>query len=61
MIDLPAYYLPMPVTAEGNGPADADETVRVLHQVWDANCFTICEAPTEELARFIAECINAQK
>jgi hypothetical protein len=50
--------MPMPVDADGNGPADEYDTVSTIHQVWDANCFTVCEAPTEELARMIAECIN---
>jgi hypothetical protein len=59
VIDLPVHYLPMPVNADGDGPSSADETVRVIHQVWDPHCNTICEAPTEELARFIVECVNA--
>lgn len=58
MIDLPVYYMPMPINAEGNGPADACELARVIHQVWDANCATICEAPTETLARLVADSIN---
>jgi len=60
MIDLPVYYLPMPVNKDGNGPSGDDDTVRVLHEVWDPHCNTICEAPTEELARFIVDCINAK-
>jgi hypothetical protein len=33
---LTAIYVPMPLNALGDGPADPDETVRVEHQVWDA-------------------------
>jgi len=55
---LLAYYIGMPVNANGNGPACESETVRVLHQVWDASCATICEAPTEALARLIAQSLN---
>jgi hypothetical protein len=58
-MDLPVYYMPMPINADGNGPADASDTVRVLHQVWDANYTVACEAPTEESARSLAAYINA--
>lgn len=60
MIDLPAYYVPMPITAKGDGPAEPHETVATLHQVWDANCFEVCSCRSEELARFIVECVNAK-
>lgn len=59
MIDLPVYYMPMPINADGDGPAFGEDVKRVLHEVWDPHCNTICEAPTEELARFIVDCINS--
>lgn len=58
MIDFPVYYLAMPVNADGDGPAFGAEVERIIHEVWDPHCNTICTAPTEELARFIVECIN---
>lgn len=58
MIDLPVYYLPMPVNADGDGPAFGEEVSKIIHEVWDPYCNTICTAPTEELARFIAGRIN---
>lgn len=61
MIDLPVYYMPMPVNENGDGPAFGDEVSRIIHEVWDPHCNTICTAPTEELARFIADTIMKGK
>lgn len=59
MIDLPTYYVPMPITAGGDGPAEPHETVATLHQVWDANSHEVCTCRSEELARLVAASINA--
>lgn len=50
-----AMYVPMPLTTDGQGPADPHETARVEHQVWDAATNeTICTARDEQTARHIA-------
>jgi hypothetical protein len=45
-----AIYVPMPLNSSGDGPADPNETVRVEHQVWDAETnltmFTAQDATT---------------
>ena len=54
-----AMYVPMPLDADGNGPAGPDDIVRVEHQVWDAEtCGTLCTAPDEGVARWIVSLIN---
>lgn len=58
MVDGPVYYMAMPVNADGNGPASDEDIAGIVHEVWDPHCNTICTAPTEEVARFIVECIN---
>ena len=54
-----AMYVPMPLNAAGDGPADPAETVRVEHQVWDAEtCGTLCTAADEAVARHIVSLWN---
>lgn len=55
----PFYYMPMPINADGNGPADPDETVKTLHEVWDQFCQSVCSCGDEVVARFIASSLNA--
>lgn len=52
------YYMPMPVNKDGNGPADADDTARTLHEVWDDACLTVCTCADEATARHIAAALN---
>lgn len=55
----PFYYMPMPINADGNGPASPDETIRVLHEVWDQLCQSVCTCADEVVAHFIADSLNA--
>ena len=49
--ELILLYVPMPLNAAGDGPADPDETVRVEHQLWDADTnTTVFTARDEALA-----------
>lgn len=49
--ELILLYVPMPLNADGDGPADPDETVRVEHQLWDADTnTTVFTARDEALA-----------
>jgi len=57
----PFYYMPMPVTADGNGPADQDETVATLHEVWDGICNIVCRCENEAIAVHIAATLNSSK
>ena len=55
-----ALYVPMPLNADGDGPADEADTVRVEHQVWDAETNgTICTAFSAADAVWLASLINA--
>lgn len=58
MIDLPVYYMPMPVNSDGDGPAFGTEVARVIHEVWDPHCNTICVAPTREMANLVVRAVN---
>lgn len=60
LIALPAYYMPMPVNKDGNGPAEPDETVAVLHEVWDNMMQTVCTCPSEDMARRVATGLSAE-
>ncbi|MFU0504141.1 hypothetical protein ACLKMW_06095 [Pseudaminobacter sp. NGMCC 1.201702] len=53
------YYMPMPVNADGDGPAMGDEAVATLHEVWDDACLTVCTCGDEAMARRVAEALNA--
>lgn len=55
----PFYYMPMPVNADGHGPASAKETARVLHEVWDAAAGTVCVCQSESDARLVADIMNS--
>jgi hypothetical protein len=59
MFDAPFYYMPMPVNKDGNGPSEPHETVRTLHEVWDAHCSTFCECGSEVVARWTATMLTA--
>lgn len=59
MFSTPFYYLPMPVNKDGNGPADEADTHRIVHEVWDGNCATVCECRDEATARWVAEQLTA--
>lgn len=50
----------MPVNADGNGPADDDDVYRVIHEVWDGNCATVCECRDEPTARWVAQQLTAR-
>lgn len=53
-------YVPMPLTADGDGPADPADTARIEHQIWDAETNgTLCTAKDEAVARWIVGLINA--
>lgn len=54
----PFYYMPMPVNANGDGPADPDEAVKVLHEVWDQLMLIVCRCENEAIARHIAKALN---
>lgn len=54
------YYMPMPIRADGNGPATGGEVARVVHEVWDDACLTVCTCNDEETARHIAEALNVR-
>lgn len=58
MFSPPFYYVPMPVNSIGDGPADANETSRVLHEVWDSTFATVCECRDEAAARWLAARLN---
>lgn len=59
MFDGPFYYMPMPINKDGNGPAEAGDTVSVLHEVWDAHCNTVCLCSSEAVARWCATTLAA--
>ncbi|MGC4393748.1 hypothetical protein [Agrobacterium sp. M50-1] len=52
------FYVKMPVTAEGDGPADEKDADRILHQIWDYNFVLIRECNSEIEAITIAKEIN---
>lgn len=54
-------YVPMPINADGNGPADADETVKVIHQVWDEENIALCSCDYKEIAQSIAASLNREE
>lgn len=58
MIDYPVFYISMPVNENGDGPADPEETVQTLHEVWDSTFSTICRCPTKEIAEVIVRKLN---
>lgn len=60
MFQPPFYYLAMPVNKDGNGPADDDDVYRIIHEVWDGNCKTVCECASEEAARWVASQLSAR-
>lgn len=33
--------IPMPIDKDGNGPADKNETVKVLYEIWDDDFQTV--------------------
>jgi hypothetical protein len=54
-----AIYVPMPLNSSGDGPADLNETVRVEHQVWDAETnLTMFTARDETTALAVVEAWN---
>lgn len=52
------YYMPMPVNADDDGPATGGEAVRIIHEVWDDACLTVCTCADEATARHIAAALN---
>ena len=54
----PFSYVPIPLDADGQGPADEADAVSTTHEVWDANCFTVATCGSEETARKVAELLN---
>jgi len=57
--DVAAIYVPMPLNADGDGPADRAETVRVEHQIWDAQTnTTLFTAADEAVAQHIVALWN---
>jgi Lar family restriction alleviation protein len=57
--DVAAIYVPMPLNADGDGPADRAETVRVEHQIWDAQTnTTLFTASDEAVAQHIVALWN---
>jgi hypothetical protein len=48
----------MPLTKDGRGPANPDETHETVYQVWDAACQTVCEFADEESAKYFAYFLN---
>lgn len=58
-IPRPVYHMPMPINADGNGPAAPEETVAVHHEVWDQLCRTLCSCRCEKDAILIANAVNA--
>jgi len=59
-LDVVAMYVLMPINADGDGPSDKAETVRVEHQVWDAETnVTLCVAADEVIALHIVARLNA--
>lgn len=59
MFDAPFYYMGMPVNKDGDGPADEADTYRIIHEVWDGNCATVCECRDEVTARWVAQQLTA--
>jgi hypothetical protein len=55
---LPLIAIPMPLTKDGRGPANPDETHETVYQVWDAACQTVCEFADEESAKYFAYFLN---
>ena len=54
-----AIYVPMPLNSSGDGPADPNETVRVEHQVWDAETnLTMFTAQDETTALAVVKAWN---
>lgn len=48
----PFTVIPMPLDKDGNGPADKDNAVKVVYQVWDAACQTVSEHGSQLQADF---------
>jgi len=56
---FPVMYVPMPLNANGDGPADAADAVSVAHEVWDTETnVTICTAKDEATANLIVAAWN---
>ena len=56
---FPVMYVPMPLNANGDGPADSVDTVSVAHEVWDTETnVTICTAKDEATANLIVGAWN---
>lgn len=58
MIELPVFVIPMPLNANGDGPAEKEETIITVYQIWDITNRVIGECSVEANAKKIAELIN---
>lgn len=52
------FYIPMPVNAEGDGPATEDECVRIEHEVWSDDYATMAKCQSAEDALLVAKALN---
>lgn len=58
--DGPFYYCPMPLNSGGKGPEmDTAKVVRIQHEVWNGHTLSIGVFPSEAMARWIADRLNA--
>jgi hypothetical protein len=57
-ISCPVYVVTMPIDAEGDGPAEPEETVTTIFEVWDQNSIELCSCVSLEIAEFIAASFN---
>jgi hypothetical protein len=57
-ISGPVFVMAMPIDAEGNGPAEPEETVTTIFEVWDQNNIELCSCVSREIAEHLAAMIN---
>lgn len=58
-IEGPLYVTDMPLTADGNGPADESETFVTVYEVWDQTCKSLCRCSDRDDAELIVKLLNS--
>ncbi len=54
----PFISVPMPLTGDGKGPANASQTVLTVYEVWDGSNETVCGCSDKDTADLIAVLLN---
>jgi hypothetical protein len=55
------YLIPMPLNKDGDGPADPEETVKTVYEIWDNNLEAICTCSNLKAARYMLHLKSLQE